>query len=103
MKGRAADALKPAALTLPPPLQFQSDAVGTFSEALSFEAVYGEHHAAAAAAAAVALSATCDHPRLACDPRNVFFRTAKARPATPAISRQFISATGARRSLSAQA
>jgi hydrocephalus-inducing protein len=68
--------------------QFMSDTVGRFSEALGFEVVSGERPAAS-----VALSGTCDHPRIAADPRNVFFKASKTRPATPNVCRQFITAT----------
>lgn len=60
--------------------------VGRFTESLGFEVLGGEK------LTPLMVSGTCDHPHISSDPRNVFYRKARARPQTPTIARQFIMA-----------
>ena len=58
--------------------------MGKYTSQLGFEILGGER------LNTVVITGTCDHPHIASDFRNVFFRKVKARPQTPNICRQFI-------------
>ncbi len=69
-------------------VQFSSPDVGKFSELLTFDVACGERPPG------VAFAGTCDFPHISTDARNLYFRTARVRPSTPSVSRQYIQASG---------
>lgn len=58
--------------------------MGKFADVLGFEVVGGDRNVT------LPISGVCDHPHIASDYRNVFYRKVKARPSTPSVARQFV-------------
>eukprot|EP00898_Chlorokybus_atmophyticus_P005824 jgi/Chlat1/6242/Chrsp44S05765 len=69
-------------------VRFASAEVGTFEEAIVFEALGGEK------AVSVACKGVCAYPQISQDYRNVFYRKVKVRPASAAISKQYVVSKG---------
>ncbi|CAE7771435.1 HYDIN [Symbiodinium pilosum] len=72
-------------------LKFFSEEIGTYQASLSFEVVGGIHENAPVSIAASGITA---FPGISSDPRNVFTRRAKMKPASGYASKQFILSTG---------
>lgn len=73
----------PAKGTVQLAVRFSSEELGRFHETLNFDVLSGEQKK-------LPVSGICDYPRIATDHRNLYYKTSKARPATPLVSKQFI-------------
>lgn len=64
-------------------VHFRSKDIGSFTERFGFESRGGNQ-------LDLTCKGTCAYPQISTDYRNVFYRKAKARPSTPAVSKQYV-------------